>query len=181
MRRFASPCCWFFLYSPSLFSPDFRDRFPPCRTPCHVFEKPVTCPVEQPAAQNAYYTRPGSLSVDLVRAKPVESRLSPQRGWPRPLAVRKGHTAPTMWPSTRRGQHPYPSCSVGCFLQLRKSQTSSAAGRVIVGQGYLLGSLGDSSPLLPWLSVEDGLPSLLSFPSFPQHFTSLCLYEHKRC
>lgn len=166
-------------YSPSLFSPDFRDRFPPCRTPCHVFEKPVTCPMEQPAAQIEYYTRPGALSVDLVPAKPVESRLSPRRGRVRPVAVRKGHTAPAVWSSTRPGQHPCLSCSVGCVLRLRRSQTSSAACRAIVGQGYLLGSLGESSPLLPWLSVEDGLPSLLSFPSFPQHFTSLCLCEHK--
>lgn len=68
------------------------------------------------------------------------------------------------------------------FCRVRHS--ASVVPKILCGRqsvywpSYLLGSLGDKSPLLPWLSVEDGLPSLLSFPSFPQHFTSLCLCGH---
>lgn len=167
-----------------LFLPCFRDHFPSCRTPRHVFEKPATCPMEQPAARNAYYSKCDSLSVDSVQAKPSESRISSrhrrrrERSTIRPVEARVAHTAPAVWSSWSRGQHP---CNK---LFCRVRYPASEVPEVLCGQksihwpGYLLGSLGDSSPLLPWLSVEDGLPSLLSLPSLPQHFTSLCLCEH---
>lgn len=70
-----------------------------------------------------------------------------------------------------------PVVLLGEFSSFETPICSCGLQRTRFVESYLLGSLGDSSPLLPWLSGEDGLPSLLSFPSFPQHFTSLCLFN----
>lgn len=129
--------------------------------------------MEQPAARNAYCSKCGSLCVDSVQAKPLESRTSP-RNRPR----REGSTVRPV--EARIESRRVPIHRLFCRL----CRPASVVPKILCGRkcvrwsSYLLGSLGDNSPLLPWLSVEDGLPSRLSFPSFPQHFTSLCLCEH---